>query len=186
MQRANREQITDEVRERFGREISEQEPALLLIASGRYWELCRKRSTQKGAAWIKELVRLRGEIDAELGVPVHYLSLRLQGDPGWTYDEQGAALEGAPLLGDAWEPGADRVKPKPKPRPKVVTPAEEVVEPDMSRPPRAYAFTEHYSAGDRIEHPVLGMGVVQGIAGPGKIRVRFDQKQSVLVHGRAG
>jgi hypothetical protein len=32
---------------------------------------------------------------------------------------------------------------------------------------------------------VLGEGVVQGIAGPGKIRVRFEERQSVLVHERA-
>lgn len=183
---ANREQIAAEARERFGRELSDQEPALVILASGRYWELCRKRATQKGAAWIKEMVRLREEITKDVGVPVHYLSLRLQGDPGWSYDEQGPILDGAPLLVDSWEPGADRIKPKPRPRPKVVAAADEIVEPDLSREPRAYAFTDLYSAGDRIEHPVLGTGVVQGIAGPGKIRVRFDEKQSVLVHGRAG
>jgi hypothetical protein len=181
---ANREQIASEVLERFGREISAEEPALVVLASSRYWELCRKRSTQKGAHWIKELVRLGKEIEESLSIPVRFLSLRLQGDPGWTYDEQGVLLDGAPLLMDAWEPGADRIKPKPKPRPKVISPGDAVVEADLSKPPRSYAFTEHYSAGERIEHPVLGTGVVQGIAGPGKIRVRFEEKQSVLVHGR--
>ena len=181
---ANRTEMAQEAAERFGREIGDAEPALVMLASGRYWELCRKRSTQKGAAWIKELVRLRGEIESEIGVTVHYLSLRLQGDPGWTYDEQGPILEGVPLLTDSWEPGADRLKPKPKPRPRHLTPAQQAIEADMSRPVRSYAFTELYSAGDRIEHPVLGEGVVQGVAGPGKIRVRFPEKQSVLVHGR--
>lgn len=183
---ANREQIASEAQERFGREISAEEPALVVLASARYWELCRKRSTQKGAHWIKELVRLAAEIEEGTGVSVRFLSLRLQGDPGWTYDEQGSLLDGAPLLMDAWEPGADRIKPKPRPRPKTVAPRDEVVEADLSKPPRSYAFTELYSAGERIEHPVLGTGVVQGIAGPGKIRVRFDEKQSVLVHGRPG
>ena len=129
-------------------------------------------------------MRLGKEIEESVSVPVRFLSLRLQGDPGWSYDDEGTLLDGAPLLMDAWEPGADRIKPKPKPRPKTVSAADEVVEADMSRPPRGYVFTESYSAGDRIEHPVLGTGVVQGIAGPGKIRVRFEEKQSVLVHGR--
>lgn len=181
---ANREQIAAEAQERFGREVADAEPVLLVLCSGRYWELCRKRATQKGAAWIKELVRLRDEVKEAIGVEVHFLSLRLQGDPGWSYDEQGPALDGAPLLGDSWEPGADRVKPKPKPRPKTAAPVEQVVEADLSRPPRAYALTESFSAGDRIDHPVLGAGVVQGIAGPGKIRVKFEEKDSVLVHDR--
>ena len=60
-----------------------------------------------------------------------------------------------------------------------------VVEADLSRPVRDYRITEHYSAGDRIQHPTLGTGVVQGIAGPGKIRVHFDERRSVLVHDRA-
>jgi hypothetical protein len=60
-----------------------------------------------------------------------------------------------------------------------------IVEPDLSRPVRAYALTESYEAGDRIAHPKLGDGVVQGTAGPGKIRVRFDDKSSLLVHERS-
>ena len=49
---------------------------------------------------------------------------------------------------------------------------------------RNYGINEFYTAGDRIEHPTLGLGVVQGIAGTGKIRVHFDEKKSVLVHDR--
>jgi len=177
--------IAREVSERFGREMSTEPPVLLLLTSPRYWELCRKRSVQKGAAWIKELTRLAEEIHDETRVPVHYMSLRLQGDPGWTYDEEGPLLQGPPLLMDAWEPGADRVKPKPRPRVRAEAPAEQIVEADMSRPSRAYALSDEYDAGDRIRHPVLGEGVVQGVAGEGKIRVRFDESEKVLVHRRA-
>lgn len=183
---ANKEQIASDAQEHLGREVSTEAPTLIVLASSRYWELCRKRSTQKGAHWIKELVRLSKEIEEEVSVPIQFLSLRLQGDPGWTYDEQGPLLDGTPLLMDAWEPGADRIKPKPKPRPKVLAPGDQIIEADLSIPPLTYVKTESYSAGERIEHPVLGTGVVQGIAGPGKIRVRFDEKQSILVHGRPG
>jgi hypothetical protein len=30
------------------------------------------------------------------------------------------------------------------------------------------------------------MGVVQAVAGPAKVRVRFDEDERVLVHNRAG
>ena len=55
---------------------------------------------------------------------------------------------------------------------------------DLSRPVRDYRSTEHYVAGDRIQHPTLGTGVVQGTAGPGKINVHFEDRRSVLVHDR--
>lgn len=176
--------IAREVAERFGREVSSEAPVLMVLASPRYWELCRKRSAQKGAAWIKELTRLAEEIHAETRISVHYLSLRLQGDPGWGYDELGPRLEGMPLLADAWEPGADRLKPKPRPRTRVEAPVEEIVQADLSRPSRVYALSDEYLAGDRISHSVLGDGVVQGLAGEGKIRVRFEEDEKVLVHRR--
>jgi len=177
--------IAREVAERFGREVSSEAPVLLVLASPRYWELCRKRSAQKGAAWIKELTRLAEEIHAETQVPVHYMSLRLQGDPGWGYDEEGPLLEGSPLLMDAWEPGADRLKPKPRPRARADAQVAQIVEADLSRPARTYALSDEYLVGDRISHPVLGDGVVQGVAGEGKIRVLFDESEKVLVHRRA-
>ena len=57
-------------------------------------------------------------------------------------------------------------------------------EPDYSRPVRSYGLSESYSPGDRIEHPTLGTGVVQGEVGPGKIQVLFGEKKSLLVHER--
>ena len=86
----------------------------------------------------------------------------------------------------AWEHGAGRPRPKPKPRSRTAQaqPADQVVEADLDRPVRAYAFTDRYESGDRIEHPTLGLGVVQGLAGTMKIHVLFDDKKSVLVHAR--
>jgi hypothetical protein len=77
------------------------------------------------------------------------------------------------------------VKPKAQHRPKSQSAdVEEIVEADLSRPIRAYQLTESYSAGDRISHPTLGTGVVQGSGGSGKVRVLFDGKKALLVHER--
>jgi hypothetical protein len=181
---ANQEELKSEIAERFGRTVSDEPPLLVLLASPTYWRLCRKREAQKGAAWIKEMERLAKEIETEVGPSVRYLGLELSGDPGWSYAEDGPVLSGPPRIGLAWEPGAGRVKPKPRPRPKASTPAEQIIEADMSRPVRAYSLRDSFSAGDRIDHTQLGLGVVQGIAGPGKIRVRFEDKNSILVHER--
>ena len=79
-----------------------------------------------------------------------------------------------------------QLKPKPKPRARrtSTTPESQVVEADLSRPIRPYSLSEHYDPGDRIQHPTLGLGVVQGAAGPQKIRVLFDERRSTLVHDR--
>jgi hypothetical protein len=183
---ANRGELTQEIGERFGRTVANEPPLLVVLASPRYWELCRKRSTQKGAAWIRELERIASEAPAAIGVPVHYLALRLDGSPGWSYGESGPMLSGHARLLPAWEPSAGRVKPKPRPRPRVRTEVvPQIVEGDLSRPIRSYSVSDSYRAGDRIAHPKLGTGVVQGVAGAGKIRVRFDERESVLVHERS-
>ena len=65
-----------------------------------------------------------------------------------------------------------------------VTPENEIIEADLSRPIRAYGLGEHFDPGDRIEHPTLGLGVVQGSVGAQKIKVLFDEKRSILVHDR--
>ncbi|MEE2678188.1 MAG: hypothetical protein VX546_06375 [Myxococcota bacterium] len=182
---ANTEALREEVAAKAGRTLSDGPPLLLLIGSPKYWELCRKREAQKGAAWIKEMERLAGEVKEATGVDVVYLSTRLDGDPGWAYPDGMPVLEAAPRLDIAWEYGAGRVRPKPKPRPKAVDPADLPVEPDLSRPVRDYAQTETFERGDRIQHATLGLGVVQGIAGNGKIHVLFGDRKSVLIHGRA-
>jgi hypothetical protein len=181
---ANQADLRSEIAERFGRNVSDEPPLLVLLSTPSYWRLCRKREAQKGAAWIREMERLCGVIAAEVGPAVRLLGLELPGDPGWRYAEDGPVLDGDPKLALAWEPGAGRVRPKPRPRPRPSALVEAVVEADPSRPVRAYGLSESYSPGDRIDHPKLGIGVVQGIAGPKKIRVRFDGRETVLVHER--
>jgi hypothetical protein len=183
---SNREALQQELDERGGPKLSEEPPILMLLGSPRYWELCRRREAQKGAAWIKELERLAQEVGEALGVRVMYLACRLDGDPGWSYPEGRPALDAPPRLAPAWEPGAGRVRPRAKPRPKMAVQAEKIVEPDLSRPVRSYSFEQSYTAGDRIEHPTLGLGVVQGGAGNGKISVLFGERKSLLVHERPG
>jgi len=181
---ANREAIAAELAEKGGREISTEAPALILLGSPRYWELCRKREAQKGAAWIRGLERLGRETAEAIGVEIHFLGLELDGDPGWEYGDAGPTLVSDPSLEFAWEARAGKLKPKPKPKPKKASAEESLVEPDLSRDVRGYRINDSYSAGDRIDHPTLGMGVVQGLAGVGKIVVLFDERRSVLVHER--
>ncbi|NUO52990.1 MAG: hypothetical protein HOV80_29440 [Polyangiaceae bacterium] len=57
---------------------------------------------------------------------------------------------------------------------------------EMARPERpvtAYAPTTLYAAGDRIQHPRFGLGVVVS-AEPGRLRARFDDGERVLAMGR--
>ncbi len=183
MASANREALASELA--AGRALSDQPPLLILLASPRYWDLCRKREAQKGAAWIREMERLARDVEEWIGVQVQYQAITLEGSLGWEYDPDGPVLVATPQLSVAWEARAGVVKPKAKPRPKAQdAPQEEIVEGDLSRPIRAYQLTESYSAGDRISHPTLGSGVVQGSAGVGKVRVLFDGRKALLVHQR--
>jgi hypothetical protein len=179
---ANREAIAEEVLARTGRSVSSEAPALILLGGNRYWEICRKREAQKGAGWIRELERIGRELPEVTGVEILYLGIEVEGDPGWDYGDDGPVLTGSPQIGTAWEARAGKLKPKPKARPK----GEEdiIIEADLSRPTRHYGIRESYTPGDRIEHPTLGLGVVQTIAGVGKISVLFDEKKSLLVHER--
>lgn len=180
---ANRDVLSEEMVAAGARAPSDEPPILMLVATPQYWKLCRKREAQKGAAWIKEHERLAREIEEETGVRVMYLAIDLQGDPGWSYTDGRPVMDAPATLHPAWEPGAGRLKPKPRPKPQAEV--EQIVEPDLSRPPRPYASSETFEPGDRIEHATLGPGVVQGGAGPGKIHVRFGERKVLLVHGRA-
>lgn len=185
---ANQAALAAEIEERFERKIADAPPYLFLLGSPRYWELCRKREAQRGAAWIQQMERLAREIEEKIGVSVRYLALKLQGDPGWSYAEGRPGFDAEPRIGPAWDPGAGRIRPKTRSRArsKTAAPSVTVVAADLSRPVRDYRVSEHYVAGDRIKHPTLGSGVVQGAAGPGKINVQFDDdRRSVLVHDRA-
>jgi len=181
---ANRKDLQGEVTERGGAEMVDEPPILYVVGSKRYWELCRKREAQKGAVWIRELQRLATEIERDIGVTVRYLGLALQGEVGWSYTSGAPVLEAPPMITAPWESTAGKVKPKPRPRAKKIDPADLIVEADLSRPVRRYAITEAFQAGDRIDHPTLGSGVVQGEVGRGKINVLFGEKRSLLIHDR--
>jgi hypothetical protein len=60
-----------------------------------------------------------------------------------------------------------------------------LIEANPSRQPRAYRPTERYEQGDRVVHPNFGEGVVQSVAGPSKVRVRFATGEKTLVQARA-
>jgi hypothetical protein len=183
---ANRDSLVAELAEKTPETISAAPPALHVIASMRWWELSRKREAQKGAAWIRELERLAREIGDKLDIPVRFLTLRTPGDPGFSHASGAPRLEGEPRLELAFEASAGRVRPKAAPRKKKTAgpAAPQRVEADLARPIRNYASGEHFAAGDRVQHAVLGLGVVQGSAGLGKIRVLFETRESVLVHDR--
>lgn len=180
---ANRDAIAEEVLEKTGRAVSGEAPALILLGGSRYWEICRKREAQKGAGWIRELERISREVPEVTGVEIMYLGIEVDGDPGWDYGDDGPVLSGSPKLTTAWEARAGKLKPKPKSRPKA-NEEDLIVEADLSRPPRNYGIRESYAPGDRINHPTLGMGVVQSLTGVGKINVLFDDKKLLLVHER--
>lgn len=181
---AHRAALQEEVEAAHGQKWSDEPPALMLIASPRYWELCRKREAQRGAAWIHEMERLAHEVEEQVGIQINFLSLKLEGNPGWEYGEAGPALVGRPRFDRAWEHGAGRIRPRAKPRAKTANAEPEIVEADLDRAVRGYGISESYEPGDRIEHPTLGLGVVQRVAGPGKVEVLFGERQSLLVHER--
>jgi hypothetical protein len=183
---SNRAEMKEEALATFEKELvlDNQPPALILLGSPRYWELCRKREAQKGAGWIRELQRLSREIAEEIGVEVFFYAIELEGNPGWDYSEDGPALTAGAKIVPAWESTAGKLKPKPKPRPKGAE-AAPIIDADLSRPVRGYNIRETYASGDRIQHPTLGVGVVQGGAGRGKIKVLFDEERTaLLVHER--
>ena len=51
---------------------------------------------------------------------------------------------------------------------------------DPARPPRAYRPLDPYTVGDRIAHATFGAGVVESLAGPGKMQVWFESGRRVL------
>jgi hypothetical protein len=177
---ANIEAVVEDAKSELGRKVSSEPPLVLIIGNLRYWELCRKRDAQSGAAWIAEMERLAREIGASVGVEIRYMGIELAGDPGWKTEDTRPELEGAPEMLAAWEPGAGR----PKQRARGRAAANEIIEADPSRPTRKYAMIEIFTSGDTIEHHTLGRGVVQRELGPAKIEVLFDGQRKVLVHGR--
>ena len=179
---ANASELRQEIEEQTGRKTSEEAPALILAGAPRYWELCRKREAQKGAAWIRELERLGREISEQIGVEVFFVGWDLDGEPPWTYADGGPVLAQPFGFKAAWETGAGKLKPRPKK--KASAPTVEIVEADPSKPARTYAATDTYEPGDSINHPTLGSGVVQAITGRGKVSVLFGEETKTLIHDR--
>ncbi len=56
---------------------------------------------------------------------------------------------------------------------------------DLSRPVRQYAASLKYEAGERVEHPTFGQGVVE-TAEPGKVTVFFAVGRRVLAQSKEG
>lgn len=180
---ANRAALREEIKRETGKTTGEEAPAILVAASPRYWTLCRKREAQKGAAWIRELERLGREIAESIGCEVFFVGLSLPGDPGWTYDDDGALLAGPLTLVKAWEGSAGKLKAKPK-TVKKSEPVATIVEADPARAARSYSIRETYQVADRITHPKLGDGVVQELVGRDKILVLFGTEKKLLIHAR--
>jgi hypothetical protein len=51
---------------------------------------------------------------------------------------------------------------------------------DPSKPPRAYSAGLIFTAGERVEHPTFGGGVVTGSPGPGRVEIAFPAGRRVL------
>ena len=180
---ANREAFRSEIEEAVGKTTGNEAPAIVIAASPRYWELCRKREAQKGAGWIRELERIAREIGETIGTEIFFVGLTTDSVPGWEYDDEGPTLTGPIGLEKSWETGAGKLKPKPKK--KKIDPADEIVEADPSKPLLSYSIRDSYERGDRITHTKLGEGVVQGVVGRGKIAVMFGEEKKLLIHERA-
>ncbi|HIG72467.1 MAG: hypothetical protein ABGX04_16050 [Myxococcales bacterium] len=192
---ANGEALRAEISEATGQTTGGEAPAVVIAASPKYWELCRKREAQKGAAWIRELERIAREIGETIGTEVFFVGLTLdpasdstsdpdsESNPGWSYDDEGPLLSSQIGFVKAWETGAGKLKPKPKK--KKVDPADEIIEADLSKPLLKYSIRDSYERGDRLAHTKLGEGVVQGVVGRGKIAVMFGEEKKLLVHERA-
>ncbi len=181
---ANQEAFREEILEATGRTTSTEAPVVVIMASPRYWEICRKREAQKGAGWIREMERLAREIPEQIGNEVFFAGLDAgldaETDPAWEYGEDGPTLKAAISMKDSWESTAGRLKPK---RKKAVNTVE-IIEPNMEKAPQSYAISGSFDIGDRIDHLTLGSGVCQGSAGVGKIKVLFGEDTKILVHER--
>jgi hypothetical protein len=183
---ANGEALRAEIKEATGKTTGGEAPAVIIAASPKYWELCRKREAQKGAGWIRELERIAREIGETIGTEVFFVGMTLEtqdSEPGWEYDDEGPTLASKLGFVKAWETGAGKLKPKPKP--KKIDPADVIVEADLSKPLLPYSIRDSYERGDRIAHTKLGEGVVQGVVGRGKIAVMFGEEKKLLIHERA-
>ena len=72
-----------------------------------------------------------------------------------------------------------------RPRARVVAEPVAPVPPfDPSKPPRAYSALQSFTAGERVQHPTFGGGVVTGSPGPGKVEIAFPTGRRVLASAK--
>ena len=179
-----RDSLSAQIGEKFERTVAAGPPLLIVLANNRYWEIYRRRSLKSAGAWMEAMRNLAAEVESALGIPVTFASLKLYGDPPWRLRQDKLILDSDPTIRDGLAPVGDELRPKSKQRASAVA-EQELVEPDLSRPPMPYSVRELYYPGDRISHPKLGEGVVQRQLGPNKAEVLFaDGESKVLVMGR--
>jgi hypothetical protein len=84
---------------------------------------------------------------------------------------------------EAGAPAPTRAPARARARASAKTPAQPegpLVSPDPTRPVRRYHALEAYAAGDSIDHPTFGRGVVESSPGPGKVQVYFPSGRRIL------
>jgi hypothetical protein len=79
---------------------------------------------------------------------------------------------------------AEKPRARPKPMAEEARP-EPTVTFDPHARPRPYRPTELYGVGERLLHPVFGIGVVEVANVPGKMKVCFPTGRRVLAHAKA-
>jgi len=100
---------------------------------------------------------------------------------GGTVAHKKGAAGAPPALPSTKAPAPARARAKKAP----AEPPPPSVAADLGRPVRRYGASEAYTAGDRIQHPSFGLGVVQSSPGPGKIDVAFPEGRRMLAQAKA-
>ena len=76
--------------------------------------------------------------------------------------------------------GRGRVKKAPAPPPPPPVPR------DPATPPIRYNINQAFEAGDQLKHRIFGVGIVEELLDPGKMRVYFDGERKVLACAKPG
>ena len=57
---------------------------------------------------------------------------------------------------------------------------------DPATPPIRYNINQAFEAGDQLKHRIFGVGIVEELLDPGKMRVYFDGERKVLACAKPG
>ncbi len=57
---------------------------------------------------------------------------------------------------------------------------------DPAAPPVAYSIKQAFEVGDRVDHRIFGVGIVEELLDPGKMRVFFSGERKVLAMAKPG